>query len=218
MITLQDVKNNKEIEAFIKSGQKQLDALGYTEHSTRHINIVSKRAGDLLEVLGYPKERIELARIAGYMHDIGNCINRIDHAHSGAILAYEVLKNMDMPIEDRTEIMTAIGNHDEKTNAVSDISAALILADKSDVHRDRVTNNNISMFGIHHRVNYAVTDSKFIINKEERKVTLDLTIDTKISPVLDYFEIFMERTMMSKHAAKFLNIWFELIINDTRLL
>ena len=215
MITLQDVKNNKEIEAFIKSGQKQLDALGYTEHSTRHINIVSKRAGDLLEVLGYPKERIELARIAGYMHDIGNCINRIDHAHSGAILAYEVLKNMDMPIEDRTEIMTAIGNHDEKTgNAVSDISAALILADKSDVHRD----NNISMFGIHHRVNYAVTDSKFIINKEERKVTLDLTIDTKISPVLDYFEIFMERTMMSKHAAKFLNIWFELIINDTRLL
>lgn len=219
MITLQDVKNNKEIEAFIKSGQKQLDALGYTEHSTRHINIVSKRAGDLLEVLGYPKERIELARIAGYMHDIGNCINRIDHAHSGAILAYEVLKNMDMPIEGRTEIMTAIGNHDEKTgNAVSDISAALILADKSDVHRDRVTNNNISMFGIHHRVNYAVTDSKFIINKEERKVTLDLTIDTKISPVLDYFEIFMERTMMSKHAAKFLNIWFELIINDTRLL
>ena len=219
MITLQDVKNNKEIEAFIKSGQKQLDALGYTEHSTRHINIVSKRAGDLLEVLGYPKERIELARIVGCMQGIGNGINRIDHAHSGAILAYEVLKNMDMPIEDRTEIMTAIGNHDEKTgNAVSDISAALILADKSDVHRDRVTNNNISMFGIHHRVNYAVTDSKFIINKEERKVTLDLTIDTKISPVLDYFEIFMERTMMSKHAAKFLNIWFELIINDTRLL
>ena len=219
MITLQDVKNNKEIEAFIKSGQKQLDALGYTEHSTRHINIVSKRAGDLLEVLGYPKERIELARIAGYMHDIGNCINRIDHAHSGAILAYEVLKNMDMPIEDRTEIMTAIGNHDEKTgNAVSDISAALILADKSDVHRDRVTNNNISMFGIHHRVNYAVTDAKLDINGEERKLTLNLCIDTKICPVLDYFEIFMERTMMSKHAAKFLNIWFELIINDTRLL
>ena len=192
---------------------------GYTEHSYRHIGIVSKRAGDILKDLGYDERTVELTRIAGYMHDIGNCVNRVDHAHSGAILAYEVLKNMDMPIEDRTEIMTAIGNHDEKTgNAVSDISAALILADKSDVHRDRVTNNNISMFGIHHRVNYAVTDSKFIINKEERKVTLDLTIDTKISPVLDYFEIFMERTMMSKHAAKFLNIWFELIINDTRLL
>ena len=134
-------------------------------------------------------------------------------------MAYEILKEMGMPIEDRTEIMTAIGNHDENTgNAVSDISAAIILADKSDVHRDRVTDNNISRFGIHHRVNYAVTDSKFIINKEDRKVTLDLTIDTKISPVLDYFEIFMERTMMSKHAAKYLNIWFELIINDTRLL
>ena len=219
MITFSDVKNNDEINNLILNSQKQLDALGYTEHAMRHITIVSRRAAEVLEKLGYDQHRIELAKIAGYMHDIGNCINRIDHAHSGAILAYEVLKNMDMPIEDRTEIMTAIGNHDEKTgNAVSDISAALILADKSDVHRDRVTNNNISMFGIHHRVNYAVTDSKFIINKEERKVTLDLTIDTKISPVLDYFEIFMERTMMSKHAAKFLNIWFELIINDTRLL
>ena len=219
MITVQDVKNNKEIQALIEAGQKQLDALGYTEHSNRHLEIVSKRAGDLLEILGYPEERIELARIAGYMHDIGNCINRVDHAHSGAILAYDILKDMGMDIKSRTEIMTAIGNHDEKTgNAVSDISAALILADKSDVHRNRVTTDNISMFGIHHRVNYAVTNSEFIINKVERKVTLDLTIDTKISPVLDYFEIFMERTMMSKHAAKFLNIWFELIINDTRLL
>lgn len=219
MITLQDVINNDEVQALIIGGQKQLDALGYTEHSTRHINIVSKRAGDLLETLGYPADRIELAKIAGYMHDIGNCINRVDHAHTGAILAYDILKDMGMDIESRTEIMAAIGNHDEKTGSpVSDISAALILADKSDVHRDRVTNQNISMFGIHHRVNYAVTNSEFIINKEERKVTLDLTIDTKISPVLDYFEIFMERTMMSKHAAKYLNIWFELIINDTRLL
>lgn len=218
-MTLEDIKNNKEIEELILSSQRQLNALGYTEHSMRHISIVSNRAAKILETLDYPKERIELAKIAGYMHDIGNCINRVDHAHSGAILAYEILKEMGMPIEDRTEIMTAIGNHDENTgNAVSDISAAIILADKSDVHRDRVTDNNISRFGIHHRVNYAVTDSKFIINKEDRKVTLDLTIDTKISPVLDYFEIFMERTMMSKHAAKYLNIWFELIINDTRLL
>ena len=194
-------------------------AYGYTEHSHRHISIVSKRAGDILEKLGYPDRTVELARIAGYLHDIGNCVNRVDHAHSGAILSFEILKQMGMPVEERTQIMMAIGNHDENTgNAVSDISAAIILADKSDVHRDRVTDNNISRFGIHHRVNYAVTDSKFIINKEDRKVTLDLTIDTKISPVLDYFEIFMERTMMSKHAAKYLNIWFELIINDTRLL
>ena len=153
------------------------------------------------------------------MHDIGNCVNRNDHAHSGAILAYQILKDVGMDLENRTEIMMAIGNHDEQTGtAVSDISAALILADKSDVHRSRVVNTNISTFDKHDKVNYAVTNSEFIINGQERKVTLDLTIDTKISPVLDYFEIFMDRTMMSKYAAKYLGIWFELVINDTRLL
>ena len=153
------------------------------------------------------------------MHDIGNCVNRVDHAHSGAILAYQILKEMGMDVQRRTEIMMAIGNHDEQTGtAVSDISAALILADKSDVHRDRVVNTNMSTFDKHDKVNYAVTDSNFIIDKELRKVTLDLTIDTKICPVLDYFEIFMDRTMMSKYAAKYLNIWFELIINGTKLL
>ena len=162
---------------------------------------------------------MELAKIAGYLHDIGNCVNRIDHAHSGAILAYQILKDMGMDAKERTEIMMAIGNHDEKTGtAVSDISAALILADKSDVHRERVVNTNLSTFDKHDKVNYAVTNSNFTISKENRKVILDLTIDTEISPVLDYFEIFMDRTMMSKHAAKFLNIWFELIINDTKLL
>ena len=160
-----------------------------------------------------------MAKIAGYLHDIGNCVNRNDHAHTGAILAYNILKDMGMSIEDRTEIMMAIGNHDERTGtAVSDISAALILADKSDVNRDRVINTNMSTFDKHDKVNYAVTNSNFEISKEERKVVLNLTIDTEISPVLDYFEIFMDRTMMSKHAAKFLNIWFELIINDTKLL
>jgi hypothetical protein len=168
---------------------------------------------------GYDEHQIELAKIAGYLHDIGNCVNRNDHAHTGAILAYNILKDMGMNIEDRTEIMMAIGNHDEKTGtAVSDISAALILADKSDVNRDRVINTNMSTFDKHDKVNYAVTDSNFKISKEKRKVVLNLTIDTEISPVLDYFEIFMDRTMMSKHAAKFLNIWFELIINDTKLL
>ena len=153
------------------------------------------------------------------MHDIGNCVNRVDHAHSGAILAYEILKDMGMDVEKRTEIMMAIGNHDEQTGtAISDISAALILADKSDVHRDRVINTNISTFDKHDKVNYAVTNSEFVIKKEERKVILDLTIDTNISPVLDYFEIFMDRTMMSKYAAKYLGIWFELVINDTKLL
>lgn len=173
----------------------------------------------MLEALGYDEHRVELARIAGYLHDIGNCINRNDHAHTGAILAYNILKDMGMDVEDRTEIMMAIGNHDEKTGtAVSDISAALILADKSDAHRDRVINTNMATFDKHDKVNYAVTDSSFNISKEERKVILNLVIDTEISPVLDYFEIFMDRTMMSKHAAKYLNIWFELIINDTKLL
>lgn len=192
---------------------------GYTEHSHRHISIVSQRAGEILETLGYPERTIELAKIAGYLHDIGNCVNRVDHAHSGAILAYNILKDMGMPVEERTEIMMAIGNHDEQTGtAVSDISAALILADKSDVHRNRVSNTNLSTFDIHDRVNYAVTDAELKIDSKERKAILSLKIDTKICPVLDYFEIFMDRTMMSKYAAKYLKIWFELVINDTKLL
>ena len=219
MITLKDIKENNEVDALIEGTKKQLNALGYTEHGHRHISIVSKRAGDILEKLGYPERTVELARIAGYMHDIGNCINRVDHAHSGAILSYNILKDMGMPVEERIEIMMAIGNHDEKTgNAISDISAAIILADKSDVHRDRVVNKNLSTFDIHDRVNYAVTNSELILDEEQRKILLNLTIDTKICPVLDYFEIFMDRTMMSKYAAKFLKIWFELNINNTKLL
>ena len=192
---------------------------GYTEHSHRHISIVSKRAGDILEKLGYPDRTVELARIAGYLHDIGNRVNRVDHAHSGAILSFEILKQMGMPVEERTQIMMAIGNHDENTGtAVSEISAALILADKSDVHRDRVVNKNISTFDIHDRVNYAVTNAELKLDVAKRKILLDLTIDNNICPVLDYFEIFMARTMMSKYAAKYLKIWFELVINDTKLL
>lgn len=219
MITLEEVRKNEEVEALIQGAQKQLDGLGYTEHSHRHISIVSKRAGDILEQLGYPERTVELARIAGYLHDIGNCVNRNDHAHSGAIIAYNILKDMGMPVEERTEIMMAIGNHDERTGtAVSEISAALILADKSDVHRNRVTNKNLSTFDIHDRVNYAVTDAQLVLDEKQRRVMLKLTIDTKLCPVLDYFEIFMDRTMMSKYAAKYLNIWFELVINETKLL
>ena len=219
MITLKDIKENQELDSLIRGAQKQLNAIGYTEHGHRHISIVSKRAGDILEKLGYPERTVELARIAGYMHDIGNCVNRVDHAHSGAIMAYNILKEMEMPVDERTEIMMAIGNHDENTGtAVSNISAALILADKSDVHRDRVVNTNMSTFDIHDRVNYAVTDANLEVNEKTRTVTLNLTIDTQICPVLDYFQIFMDRTMMSKYAAKFLHIWFELVINGTKLL
>ena len=172
-----------------------------------------------MQDLGYDDRTVELAKIAGYLHDIGNCVNRVDHAHTGAIIAYNILKDMKMDIRERTEIMMAIGNHDEQTGtAVSEISAALILADKSDVHRNRVCNKNISTFDIHDRVNYAVTNADLKLDAEKRIITLDLTIDNNICPVLDYFEIFMDRTMMSKYAAKFLKIWFELIINDTKLL
>ena len=219
MITLEDVMKNEVVKAFVNASQKQLKALGYTEHSNRHIGIVSKRTGEILQKLGYDERTIELGKIAGYLHDIGNCVNRVDHAHTGAILTYNILKEMGMPAEERTEIMMAIGNHDEGTGtAVSDISAALILADKSDVHRDRVVNTNMSTFDIHDRVNYAVTDAKLEIDENERKVILSLTIDTQICPVLDYFQIFMDRTMMSKYAANYLHIWFELIINGTKLL
>lgn len=219
MITINDVKSNPEVQALVKAAQKQLDAIGYTEHSERHITIVSNRCGEILEKLGYDDKIVELGKIAGYLHDIGNAVNRIDHAHSGAILANQILRDMEMPAEDRMEILTAIGNHDEDTGtAVSDISAALILADKSDVHRSRVRNQNMSTFDIHDRVNYAVTHADLKVHEEERKIIVNLTIDTNICPVLDYFQIFMDRTMMSKYAAKFLKVWFELIINDTKLL
>ncbi len=198
---------------------RQLNVLGFTEHGVRHLSIVSKRAADILDTFGYSKDRIELAKIAGYLHDIGNSINRVDHAQSGALLAYNILKEMGMDIKDCIEIMMAIGNHDEQTGtAVSDISAALILADKSDVHRERVVNKNIATFGKHDKVNYAVTNTKLDLDKENRKVILNINIDTEICPVLDYFEIFMDRTMMSKYAAKYLNVWFELVINNTKLL
>ena len=219
MITLEDVKQNQEVQELVVSAQKQLDALGYTEHSIRHISIVSDRAGKILKDLGYDERKVELAKIAGYLHDIGNSVNRVDHAHSGAIMAYNILKEMGMDIKERTEIMMAIGNHDEQTGtAVSEISAALILADKSDVHRNRVSKKSMPNFDIHDRVNYAVTDAELRLDVEKRIITLDLTIDNNICPVLDYFEIFMQRTMMSKYAAKYLHVWFELIINGIKLL
>lgn len=219
MITLEDVEKNKEVKAFIEGAQKQIKALGYTEHSYRHIGIVSKRTAEILQKLGYDNKTVELGKIAGYLHDIGNVVNRTDHAHSGAILSYGILKDMGMPLEDIAEIVSAIGNHDEATGtAVSAISAALILADKSDAHRERVVNTNMSTFDIHDRVNYAVTESELEVNAEKNKIILKLNIDTQICPVLDYFEIFMERTMMSKYAAKYLQVKFELVINGNKLL
>ncbi|MCX8130228.1 MAG: HD domain-containing protein [Clostridia bacterium] len=199
--------------------EKQLEIKGYTEHSFRHVGLVSKNAGNIMRDLGFDERETELARIAGYLHDIGNAINRTDHAHSGAIMAYNILIKMGMEYKEAAEIMLAIGNHDENTGmAVSNISAALVLADKSDVHRSRVRNNDISTFDIHDRVNYAVESSRIYVDKANDTAILELEIDTKICPVMDYFEIFLTRMTMSRRAAAFLNLNFQLVINGNRLL
>ena len=219
MVTFEDVKKNEEVQALIQGAQKQLDELGYTEHSHRHIEIVSRRAGDILEKLGYDKHTVELAKIAGYLHDIGNCVNRVDHAHSGAIMAYNILKEMGMPVEDRAQIMMAIGNHDEGTGvAVNEVAAALIIADKSDVRRSRVRNNDVRNFDIHDRVNFSVENSSLSISDNKKYVTLELKIDTSISPIMDYFEIFLGRMLMCRKAAQKLGLEFILRINDQQLI
>ncbi len=216
---LEDVKNDKEVNVLVDNTERQLTELGYTEHGRRHIGIVSQIAGEILEKLGYSENEIELARIAGYLHDIGNAINRMDHAHTGAILAYDILKRLGMSLEDSAEIMMAIGNHDENSGtAVSAVSAALILADKSDVHRSRVRNENLSRFDIHDRVNYAVEESNVEVDAVNKKIYLKLKIDTEICPVIKYFEIFLDRMLMCKKAASYLDIWFHLEINGTVLL
>lgn len=219
MITFEDIKNDEEIKILIEDTERQLVELGYTEHGYRHLEIVSTTAGRILEELGYPERTCELARIAGYMHDIGNAINREDHAHNGAILAYNILKSKGMSIAEAAEIMMAIGNHDERTGtAVSPISAAIILADKSDVHRTRVRDANKSRFDIHDRVNYAVEEARFDVDIQNKKVYLKLKIDTNICPVIKYFEIFLDRMLMCKGAASFLDVWFHLEINGSMLL
>jgi len=219
LITLREVMENQEVKCFLDFAEKQMRERGFTEHSYRHVSLVSKVAGEIMEQLGYGQRDIELAQIAGYLHDIGNAVNRTDHAHTGAVMAYNLLIRMGMDCNEAAEIMMAIGNHDENTGtAVSNISAALILADKSDVHRSRVRNNDFSTFDIHDRVNYAVESSKVIIDKINRKAVLELHIDTKICPVMDYFEIFLARMTMNRRAAAFLKLDFELIINGNRLL
>ena len=219
MLNYEDIKQNETINTYIAKADECLVSLGYTEHSFPHVCSVAVRTGYILETLDYPSRLVELGKIAGYLHDLGNAVNRANHAHTGAILADNILKDMGMNCKDRAEIMMAIGNHDEGTGtAVSDISAAIILADKSDAHRSRVSKKDRILFDKHDEVNYAVTSSDLIIDKEQRKAILNLTIDTKICPVIDYFEIFMDRTKMSKRAAKYLGLWFELVINNTNLL
>lgn len=219
MVTFNDIKRNEEVKIYIKKADESLSALGYTEHNLAHVTKVATMAGDILAELGASPRDIELARIAGYMHDIGNLINRADHSQSGAVLAFRILSNMGMDPAEVATVICAIGNHDEGTGVpVDDISAALILADKSDVRRTRVRNIEPASFDIHDRVNYSVTFSRLIIDNECAEATLELEIDTKYSSVMDYFEIFLERMMLCKRAADKLGLRFRLVINGQSLI
>ena len=219
MITYASLKHNEEIRTYIKRADESLRALGFTEHSFAHVTRVSEVAADILEQLGYDAHTIELTKIAGYLHDIGNLVNRQDHSQSGAVMAFRILDRMGMPPEDIATVVTAIGNHDEGTGTpVNAISAALILADKSDVRRSRVRNADFASFDIHDRVNYSVERSELSLDLEKKEITLHLTIDSKISSVMDYFEIFLGRMMMCRKAAERLGMRFRLEINRQALI
>lgn len=218
IITYRKVKENEEINLLIEKGNEVLDVLGFTEHSRKHAAKVAETAGKILKDLGYGAKEIRLSKIAGYMHDIGNSINRHDHAHTGALLAYGILKEMGMPLRDVMTVTTAIGNHDESTGTAVDIvSAALILADKTDVRRNRVQNPTIANFDIHDRVNYAVLASSLEVKKEKRVIQMDLELDDEMCTVMDYFEIFLERMMMCRRAAEVLGCKFKLVANGNKI-
>lgn len=218
-MTYEQIKRNTEINTYIKQADLSLSALGFTEHSFAHVNMVAEKAGYILETLGYPERTIELAKIAGYLHDIGNLINRVDHGQSGAVMAFRILDHLCFPADEIGMIISAIGNHDEGTGVpVSPLAAALILADKSDVRRNRVRNRDITQFDKHDRVNYSVTKSDLMIDESHTFINLKLTIDTQYGSVMDYFEIFMERMIMCRKAAEKLNLQFKLMINEQPLI
>lgn len=224
MININTIKNDVEVISIMTKSEQQIEALGFTEHSVRHSSIVSKRSGDILRGIGALDERIKLAEIAGYLHDIGNCVCRENHAQSGAMLAYGILTRMGMPYNEACDVMMAIGNHDEKYGLpVSDVSAALIIADKSDVHKSRVRKNitrtNISgEHNIHDRVNLAAEKSYITVNNNLKEITLFIEIDISICPVMDYFQIYFGRMKLCRMAAEFLGYKFSLIINNSKLL
>ena len=218
-MTFEDIRNNEEIKVYIKQADMSLVALGYTEHSFAHVTKCALVAGEILSQLGYDERTIELAKIAAYMHDIGNVINRVDHAQSGAVMAFRILDKLGMPAEDISAVITAIGNHDEHTAyPVNAIAAALILADKCDVRRSRVRNPRSIAFDIHDRVNYAVEKADLVTDKEEGKIVLKLEINTEICAVIDYFEIFMERMLLCRKAADFFKLRFALEINGQAIM
>lgn len=219
MIGFTDIKNDPTIRTYIQKGNAVLGVIGFTEHGFAHAEITANMASGILTALGYDPRTIELARIAGYLHDIGNCVNRKDHAQSGALMAFTLLTRLGMSAEEVSDIIGAIGHHDESTAAaVSPISAALILADKSDVRRSRVRSKSTIGIDIHDRVNYAVIEPQLLVVPETREVHLKLTIDTEISAVMDYFEIFLSRMLLCRKAAEYLGLRFRLDMNGTQLL
>ncbi len=219
MITFEELKNNEKVNTFIRQADASLIALGYTEHSFAHVTHVAETAAYILETLGYSAHDVEIARIAAYLHDIGNLVNRVEHSQSGAVMAFRILDEMGMPPEDLAMVVTAIGNHDEGTGVpVNALSAALILADKSDVRRSRVRNQDPTTFDIHDRVNYSVEKSRLHINTEKTIIKLKLQIDPHFSSVMDYFEIFLTRMVLCRKAAEKLGLQFKLIINEQQLI
>jgi metal-dependent HD superfamily phosphatase/phosphodiesterase len=218
-VTYQEIRDNEEINTYIRQADMSLSALGYTEHSFAHVTTVAEKAGYILQTLGYDKRLVELAKIAGYLHDIGNLVNREEHSQSGAIIAFRILDHLDFPPEEVGLIVTAIGNHDEGTGVpVSPLAAALILADKSDVRRNRVRNQDISTFDIHDRVNYSVKKAELKINEAHTIIKLKLSVDTRYGSVMDYFEIFMQRMILCRKAAEKLGLQFKLMINEQQLI
>ncbi len=219
MLTLNELKKDDEVIAYIAQADRYLEVIGYTEHGSRHARLIAKNARNLLVELGYNERICEMAAIAGYLHDIGNVVARERHEQISALIAKDILKRLEMSPNEIAEIISALGNHHEENGSpVSEISAALILADKSDVHQSRVRNPEFIKFDIHDRVNFAVKKSGLTVCRSERKITFDLTIDTTIAPVMDYFEIFLSRMVISRRAADFLKCKFELVINNTRLI
>lgn len=217
MVTFKDVKNNPDIRAYISKADESLLALGYTEHSFAHVTKVAEAAAEILHTLGHSEHEIELVKIAGFLHDIGNIVNRIDHAQSGAVMAFRLLDRMNMPPEDIATVVTAIGNHDESTAfPVNSVAAALIIADKTDVRRSRVRNRSVAQFDIHDRVNYSVTHSDVYITKEN--ICLELTIEQEYCTVLEYFEIFLTRMLLCRKASEALGVDFSLVINGQRMM
>ena len=218
-MTYEAIRDNEEVKAYIEKGNEKLTAIGFTDHSVKHCALVAERAGDILTALGYDEHEIELAKIAGFMHDMGNVINRSRHAEYGAILADNLLKQTDMSLSDRMTVIATISNHDESTGGAFDVcSAAVIIADKTDVRRNRVLERDRSAFDIHDRVNYAVTKAELQIDTDNKQIVLNLVVDESICTMYEYFDIFLGRMQMCRHAAEILDARFRLMVNGVKIL